>query len=76
MTGRTPDTAGSRPRALVDRRGRRRARLPDKIGVACPPGTCDRIERAAAHDGVTPAEWLRTVLRMALEAARKRQAGS
>lgn len=74
MAGQKNGAASSRARARVGGRPARRIRLPDKIAVACPPGTRQRIEAAAEHDGMTPADWLRRVLRLALEAARKRQA--
>ena len=54
------------------RRGRRAIRLPDAVTIKCPPGTRNRIEAAALHDGLTPAEWLRAAIRTALDAARKR----
>ena len=55
------------------RRGRMKARLTDKMGIACPPGTRDKIEEAADFDGLTPAEWMRAAIRAALEATRKRR---
>ena len=68
------DGAGSKRRAREGRGPRRRRTwLPDRIAVACPPGTRDRIEEAAAADGLTPAEWMRAAFRTALEAARKRR---
>lgn len=74
MSGQN-DGAASGHRARVKRRGRTGGpRLPDKIGIACPARTRDRIEEAAAFDGLTPAEWLRQAIRLALEASRKRQA--
>lgn len=74
MSDGKDDGAGGGSRAPAKRRPTRlKARLTDKIGIACPPGTRDRIEAAADFDGMTPAEWLRAVIRAALEAARKRQ---
>ena len=49
---------------------RKAVRLPDRIGIACPLSTRDAVERAARHEGMTPAARLP---RLALEAARKRQ---
>lgn len=73
--GQADNTAsGVRARAPQPRRGRRKAHYPDKIGVACPAGTRDRIEEAAAFDRLSPAEWMRQALRLALDAARKRMA--
>lgn len=74
MTDRKIDgAAGANPARAKRRPTRLKARLTDRIAVACPPGTRDRIEAAADFDGMTPAEWLRAALRAALEAARKRQ---
>lgn len=70
QSGGAPSTS----RARDKRRPKgRRAWLPDKIAVACPPGTRERIEVAAAADGLTPAEWMRAAFRAALEASRKRR---
>lgn len=74
MSNRNMGGAGGGLPARAKRRPTRlKARLTDKIAIACPPGTRDRIEAAADFDGMTPAEWLRAALRAALEAARKRQ---
>ena len=49
-------------------------RFPDRICFAAPPRTRERVEAAATFAHQSPAEWLRGVLRLALEASRKRQA--
>ena len=67
MAGRSESAASTRAQ------GRPR-RLPDAVVVKCPAGTRDRIEVAAEHDGMTPADWLRRLVRHGLDAARKRQA--
>ena len=72
--GQTDNAASGSHARAKPRRGRRKAHYPDKIGVACPAGTRDRIEEAAAFDRLSPAEWMRRALRLALEAARKRMA--
>lgn len=70
---KTSEAAGEAHARARQRPTRLKARLTDKIAIACPPGTRDRIEAAAEADDMTPAEWLRAALRAALEAARKRQ---
>ena len=73
MSGRN-DGAASEGRARAKRRrGRTKARLTDRLAIACPPGTRDRIEEAADFDGLTPSEWMRAAFRTALEANRKRR---
>lgn len=74
MSGQRDGAPSTQRASARERRPKRRAWLPDKIAVACPPGTRKRIEAAAEHDGLTPAEWMRAALRASLEAARKRQA--
>ena len=49
-------------------------RFPENVCVKAPRGTRERLERAAAFEHQAPAEWLRAVLRRALDASRKRQA--
>lgn len=49
----------------------RKVRFPERANLALPAGTLARIERAAADRGEAPTEWLRGVIRRALDAARK-----
>ena len=70
---RNSGAASTRARTRERRHGPRGGRLPDRVSVACPTGTQERIEEAAAGDGMTPAEWLRQTVRLALDAARKRR---
>ena len=60
--------------ARARRVGRKAVRLPDRVAVACPPNTKRRIEEAAAHDDMSPADWMRRLIRRGLDAARKRMA--
>ena len=77
MDGQATSAAGSRAQTHNGRPGKRAIRYPDKVGLSLPPGWGDRIEAAA--DDSAPADWLRHLIRNALEAARKpegRRAGS
>lgn len=66
-------SGGSRASARRPRRGRRVA-LTEQVGFKLPPGWLARVDRAAAADGRTRAEWLREAVRRGLDAARKRAA--
>ena len=72
----TTDGRIDRPtsRAPARSRGRKAVRFPDRVAFAAPPRTAERIEAAAAFDGMSPAEWCRRMVRLALDAARKRRA--
>ena len=49
-------------------------RYPDKLAVACPPGWRAKVERLATDADMSPAEWLRRLIRKAFEADRKARA--
>lgn len=49
----------------------RPVRLPEKVMIACPAGTRERIEAAALGEGRAPADWHRRLIRRGLDAARK-----
>lgn len=51
---------------------RRRVNFPEQIAVRLSAGTSGRIKTAAARDGESPQDWMRGVLRKAIEASRKR----
>lgn len=67
------DSGGSGARDGGGRAGRP-VRLPEKVAVALPAGTRERIERAATEAGMPPADWHRRLIRRALDAARKARA--
>ena len=69
---RQQDSGGANRSRAKPKRGRRKVQLPDKLGIACPAGTRDRIEAAAESDGFAPADWMRHAIRSALDASRKR----
>ena len=78
--GRTEGAASTRGRkAAWTGKAASRVRLPDKVTIACPAGTRDRIEAAAERDGMTPADWHRRLVRRGVEASeradRRRKAG-
>lgn len=73
MSGRGKGAASERTRARDGRAGPRATRLPDRIAVAVPAGTRQAVERAAESDGMTPADWLRRLVRRGIDAARKRR---
>ena len=47
------------------------ARMPRRIGLRVLPGWPRRIERAAERADTTPPEWLRDVVRRALETSER-----
>lgn len=71
--GRTEGAASTGAPARNGGRAGRAVRLPDRIGVACPPGTREAIERAAADAGMPVADYMRRMIRRDLDAARKRR---
>lgn len=73
MAGRINGAASEGSRARDGRAGPRVTRLPDRIAVMCPSGTRAAVERAARGDGMTPADWLRRLVRRGIDAARKRR---
>lgn len=55
-------------------------RFPERVGCRLPTGWRTRIEKVSAQTGRSPAEWLRDLIRRALESAeraeRRRKAAS
>ena len=52
----------------------RKVHFLDTISFRCPTGTLAEVADAAELDGVSPAEWLRGLLRRGLQASRKKRA--
>ncbi len=46
---------------------------PDTLTVRLPPGSRDRVVAQAAASGQSPADWLRAVIRRAVESAERRR---
>lgn len=44
-------------------------RFPDRLSCRLPAGWRQRVEDAAARNGQSPAEWMRALIRKALDAA-------
>ncbi len=68
----THETSG--PRAHARRTPATHApRMPERLGLALPAGFLARIDRAAAGEAMTRAEWTRAALKRALDLARKKR---
>ena len=66
MNGRKQTAASTPSRERV-------SRLPDQLTIKCPAGTRRALEREAEHEGMPPADYLRRMVRRALDASRKRR---
>ncbi len=74
MAGRKPEKTSAETRAHTRAHAIRRVHFPDTISIRCPAGTREQVADAAELDGVSPAEWLRGLLRKGLEASRRKRA--
>ena len=74
MPGRKPKKPSAKARARNRAHAKPQTYFPDTISIRCPAGTREQVAQAAELDGVSPAEWLRGLLRKGLEASRKKRA--
>lgn len=52
----------------------KRAHFPEALSIRLPNGYLEKIDLAAADAGMSPPEWVRHVIRRALDADRKKRA--
>ncbi len=74
MPGRKPGKTSAEALARTRAHAKPKVHFPDTISFRCPAGTLAEVAAAAELDGVSPAEWLRGLLRKGLQASRKKRA--
>ncbi len=74
MAGRKPEKASAKALARTRAHAKPQTYFPDTISIRCLAGTREQVADAAELDGVSPAEWLRGLLRKGLKASRRKRA--